>query len=320
MRHAINLEPDTDVLDGRQLPKLIELWLDDCRSRLPAYTVDGYADKIAYFVVWWADVKAWKNCELGQADIQQFAKWLATTTTARRQPLSVTTQQDVLRRLRQCLRWAYATDRLPVDLAKWVPRLAPKTKRRRVLTVEELEKLLAAGKQAADPLRDTCALAVLIQTGIRRAELRSIQVATIRLMADQSGSLRVVGKRTKANPTGERTVAVDAKAGKSLAAYLDVHGWKDGPLLRNAAGDPVSLKTIERIVDRAADRAGLRQAIQGCHDLRRAFITHWRRSNRGAGYDHLLRMQVGHASDAISDIYDLADEQDLMDVIRGPLR
>ena len=320
MRHRINLDPDSDTLDASSLDKLVRLWLDDCRVRLPAYTVDGYADKVAYFLDWWAGVAEWKRHELAPADLQQFGRWLAATTTSRHQPLSLNTRRDVLRRLKQCLRWAFHNRHyLPIDVSAWVPKLAPGKRQRRVATIEELRRLLEAADLAADPLRDRAALALLIQTGMRRAELRSVQVESVVMAADWSGTLRVVGKRTAANQTGERIVAFDALAGGHLAPYLDAHEWPDGPLLRNQFGQPVALKTIERIVKQAAMRAGLSETIQGCHDLRRAFVTHFRRKYRGAGYDHLLRLQVGHASDAVSNIYDLADERDLAEVMRGPL-
>lgn len=319
-KHRINLEPDGDTLDAADLDKLIRHWLADCRARLPAYTVDGYEDKVAHFLAWWSGVADWKRHELGAADLQQFARWLATAPRAAGQPpLARNSQRDVLRRLRQCLRWSFQRRYLLIDVSAWVPVLAPGRRQRRAATVDELRRLLVAGGFALDPLRDQAALALLIQTGMRRAELGSIQVETITMAADWSGTLRVVGKRTVANPTGERVVAFDAFAGSRLAPYLDAHGWPDGPLLRNEAGHTVSLRTIDRIVERAAERAGLSDVIQGCHDLRRAFVTHFRRRNRGEDYDRILQMQVGHASPAVTAIYDLIDESDLVDVIRGPL-
>lgn len=319
MLHRINLQPDADTLDAADLANLIRLWLADCRARLPAATVDGYEDKTTYFLEWWRGVADWKRHQLSADDLQQFARWLGATQTRTRKPLAPNTRRDVLRRLRQCLRWAFLRRYTPIDVSAWVPT-APATRRQqRVATVDELRRLLAAADHAADPLRDRAALALLIQTGMRRAELASVQVESIVMAADWSGTLRVVGKRTRANATGERIVAFDVLAGAHLAPYLDAHGWADGPLLRGAAGGPVALKTVENIVKKAARRAGLEDVVVGCHDLRRAFITHFRRKYRGAGYDHLLRLQVGHASDAVSDIYDLADESDLVEVIRGPL-
>ena len=59
-KHRINLEPDGDVLDAADLAKLIHHWLADCRLRLPAYTVDGYEDKVRWFLEWWAGVAEWE--------------------------------------------------------------------------------------------------------------------------------------------------------------------------------------------------------------------------------------------------------------------
>lgn len=319
-KHSITLDPESDTLDAGHLQQMLRLWLADCRIRLPAYTVAGYESKLSYFCDWWIGVAEWKRHELSAANLQQFAKWLASTTTSQRKSLSRNTQRDVLRRLRQALHWSFAVRHyLPVDVAAWVPVLPPGKRTRRVATVDELRRLLAAADQAVEPLRDRMALALLIQTGMRRAELLSIQVETIQMAADWSGTVRVIGKRTSANPTGERIVAFDNLAGSHLAPFLDAHGWPDGSLLRNEAGKPVSLRTVDRIVERAAEHAGLADVVRGCHDLRRAFVTHFRRKYRGAGYDHVLQMQIGHSSAAMTDHYDLIDEIDLVEVIRGPL-
>lgn len=318
-KHSINLDGVQECLDAERLPQMIGMWLADCRARLPAYTVDGYEDKISYFLFWWSGVAQWKRHELSAADLHLFARWLSNTTTSQRQPLSRNSQRDVLRRLRQCLRWAFQRRFVAVDVSAWVPMAPPVLVQRRVATVEELRQLLAAGGQAADPLRDQAAIALLMQTGMRLGELCSIRVESIRLMADWSGTLRVTGKRTSANPTGERTVAFDRFAGSYLAPFLDARGGDAGPLLRNESGRALTPRTVQRILDRARQRAGLTDVSLSPHALRRAFITHFRRNNRGEELDNILRKQVGHASPAVTAIYDLIDESDLVDVIRGPL-
>lgn len=319
-KHAINLEPDSDTLDAANLERLIRLWLDDCRVRLPAYTVDGYAAKVAYFLEWWSGVAQWKRHELSAGDLQQFGRWLATTTTSRHKPLSLNTRRDALRRLKQCLRWSFHERRyLPIDVSAWLPKLAAGKRNSRVATVKELRTLLAAGGQAVDPLRDQAAIALLMQTGMRLGELCSVRVEAIEMFADWCGRLRVIGKRTAANPTGERVVAFDAFAGRYLVAYMDAHGWSAGPLLRNEFGKQLSPRTVQRILERAKQRGGLTDVSLSPHDLRRAFITHFRRNNRGDELDNILRAQVGHASPAITAVYDLIQESDLTDVIRGPL-
>lgn len=324
MIHPINLAPERDALDGRHISQLIRLWLDDCHTRLPAYTVDGYADKIGYFEHWWQDVAPWRNHELDEAALADFKRWLQeVATTAGGARLSYHTIDDALRRLRQCLKWAcdrgYTAQR---NFALWVPRPDGGPKKRRAAKLDALLALMTAAAESSHPVRDQALLALLIQTGIRRAECASIQLESISLQADRSGTLLVIGKRTKANPTGERQVAFDQVAGIYLAAYLDyrqVPPSATGPLFVGRGAGGLTPQGVAKVVTRLIRDAGLDGQLQGCHDLRRAWVTDWRRRYRGDGYDHLMRLQVGHASAMISDMYDLADTTDLQRVIRGPL-
>ena len=324
MIHPINLTPERDALDGRNISQLIRLWIDDCRSRLPAYTVDGYADKVGYFAQWWSHVGPWRNHELDEAALGDYKQWLQeSATTASGAKLSYHTIDDALRRLRQCLKWAcdrgYTAQR---NFALWVPRPDGGPKKRRAAKLDALLALMMAAGESSHPVRDQALLALLIQTGIRRAECASIQLESITLQADSSGTLLVVGKRTKANSTGERMVAFDKVAGIHLAAYLNfrqVPPSASGSLFVGHSGSGLTAQGVAKVVKRLIKAAGLEGQIQGCHDLRRAWVTDWRRRYRGDGYDHLMRLQVGHASAMISDMYDLADTSDLQRVIRGPL-
>lgn len=318
MQHSINLAPERDSLDGRHLANLIGLWIDSCRPRLDPCTTAGYQDKVRYFVTWWADVGPPHQYQIDEDLFSQFAKWLETTKTERGKSLSYNTRNDVLRRLRQCLKWARDrgyTDRR--DFSTWVPHADGAAPLRAAVPLDALRRLMTAAGQSPAAVRDTALVALLIQTGIRRAESASIQIETITMAADLSGSLRVIGKRTKRNKTGERVVAFDGVCGRYLDAYLNDRTV--GPLFLAADGAALTAQGVAKVVKRMIRAAGLQDIVQGCHDLRRAFVTDWRKHHRGASYDHLLRMQVGHASDAVSDLYDLADMDDLQLAIRGPL-
>jgi site-specific recombinase XerD len=313
MLYPINLQPERDTLDARYISQLIAMWLAHCRLSCDPYTVDGYEQKILHFTEWWDGVAAWRSHELDEDALADFGRWLAD------QSLSYNSRNDVLRRLRQCLKWAWRKGYAQRDFSVWVPRAEGAAPLRVVAPRDALTRLLTAASQTNAPLRDTAILALFIQTGIRRAECASILIETITMAADSSGTLHVIGKRTKRRPNGERIVAFDVVAGRYLAAWLDATDRTSGPLFVTSAGVGLSAQGIAKVVKRVILAAGLEKTIQGCHDLRRAFVTDWRRRNRGAGYDHLLRMQVGHASDAISDLYDLADLDDLQMAIRGPL-
>jgi site-specific recombinase XerD len=321
--HTINLTPERDALDGRLIAELIRLWLADCRCRLPAYTVDGYADKVQFFEQWWREVGPWRNHELDESTFNDFKRWLqGAAVSAAGGRLSYHTCNDVLRRLRQCLRWASNNDHTARDFSKWVPKPDGGPRKRRAAKLDALIDLLSAAAQSTQPVRDQALLALLIQTGIRRAECSSIQLESISMAADCSGRLVVTGKRTAHNPTGERQVAFDQVAGAYLATYLDSRELTPaacGPLFVSGSGAGLTPQGVAKVVTRLIRKAGLADQIQGCHDLRRAWVTDWRRRYRGDGYDHLMRLQVGHASAMISDMYDLADTDDLQRVMRGPL-
>jgi site-specific recombinase XerD len=320
VKHTINLDPDSDVLDGRQLPALINRWLEFSRTKHPKLTVDGYEFKINYFREWWAEVGPWRNWELSEDILIQFAAWLDTTTTNQKKPLSYNTKKDILRRLRQCLRWAYRRGFTNGrDFSAWVPQPEGGPPLRVAAIQDDLQLLLDAAGRGPFPERDQAILALFIQTGIRRSECASILIENIRMEEDLSGAMLVTGKRTKARPTGERMVAFDSLAGRFVAVHLRNCGGTSGRLFCGVDGEPLSPQGIYKSVKRAISAAGLSDKIIGPHDLRRAFITDWRRRNRGAGYDHLLRMQVGHVKDAVTDLYDLSDMEDLSKVMSGPL-
>ncbi len=321
MLHSINLAPEKDALDGRNLEKLIRLWLADCRTRLPSLTVDGYEFKIDYFSTWWHDVGPWCNWELSKSTLRDFVDWLDQVDSTRHKKLSYNSKKDICRRLRQCLHWAADEFTAGRDFSRWVPNPSHTTdvKRRVAAQSDDLQALVDAAGGSPFPERDQAILALFIQTGIRRSECASVRVENIQRRPDLSGTVLVVGKRTAARPTGERIVAFDALAGAFLAAHLRTFTATSGPAFCSVDGVGLSPAGIFKVVKRAILAAGLEDRIAGPHDLRRAFITDWRRRNRGAGYDHLLRMQVGHTKDAISDIYDLAGLDDLEGVISGPL-
>jgi integrase len=323
MIHPINLAPERDALDGRQLEQLVRLWLQHCRARLPSLTVDGYEFKINYFVSWWRDVGRWSNWELSEQTMLDFVAWLDRTQTTKHKSLSYNSKKDILRRLRQCLHWACTKGHTGgIDFSLWVPQPNPTAggiRPRVAAQSDDLQLLLDAAHESPFPERDQAILAMFIQTGIRRGECASITVQNIDQKPDLSGTVLVVGKRTKARPTGERIVAFDALCGAFLAAHLRPLGTTSGPAFCGVDRAGLTPQGIYKVVKRAIVAAGLEKTIVGPHDLRRAFITDWRRRNRGAGFDHLLRLQVGHTKDSISDIYDLAGIEDLSGVISGPL-
>lgn len=321
MKHTINLQPDADILDGRNLLRLLDLWLESCRARLPEDTVQGYAYKLDYFRQWWTDVGPWRNWELTEDALLSFEQWLASTSSDHGKPLAYHTRKDVLRRLRSVLRWAQSrgyTDRR--DFTAWVPQPSGSAPLRTACTLDDLRRLMDSAGASPTPLRDKAVVALFIGTGIRLAECAALAVTDITLDADSSGSAVIRhAKRVKGRQVQGRIIAIDAWTGRHLLAYLDSLPTRQKHLWSAYEQRPASEKTIYRIVKRAILRAGLADKLQGPHDLRRNFATWYSRTHPGEAEAHVLSKQLGHAQYSMTARYSLLDASDLRRHITSPL-
>lgn len=319
--NAINLTPVAPSLEAKELDALIQLWLDDCATRLPAHTVEGYAVKIAYFRRWWAAVGPGQNWVIyPQSDFRKFIDSLeATGRKLDENPLAYNTRKDIARRLQQMFRWAMKRFYLTNDWSVEIPNPIGSAPLRKLPPIEALRKLMEAAK-GFSMLRDRAILAILIGTGVRRAEAASVNVEDVQLDADLSGVIRVRAKRVKGREIHERLVAFDKYAGRHIAIWLDVLGTTSGPLFPSQRHDQNRLtgEGIYKIVKGLIAQAGLDGQIQGPHDLRRAFATYWAKNRRGEGHGHLLSKQLGHASYRMTAHYTIPDVEDIREVMVSP--
>jgi site-specific recombinase XerD len=322
VKHTINLEPAQEILDGRQLNKLIHLWLEKqrLRSDVSSHTVGCYANKVAYFVEWWEHVGPWCGWELTKDRLGQFGDWLLTVMSQYGTSLEYNTRKDILKRLRQCFRWAKRKDYLSCDITSWVPDAVGEAPLRERATLDELAALMAAAATSQCAVRDQALIAIYIGTGVRRTEAVGIDVADIRMNADLSGTAKVRrAKRVKGRQVRGRIVAFDRWTGHYLAALLDTYSDPSGPLFRSRLGQRLGDASAYQAVKRAISRAGLANRIEGPHDLRRNFATWFSKTHRGELHGRLLSRQLGHSGFAMTDHYILHDADDLVEVIRSPL-
>lgn len=311
---TINLAPAEPVLQANQLDDLIQLWLEDCALRLPPYTVAGYQHKIAHFRTWWADYGPPHNWQLRQRDLIRFTRELEKNSG-----LAYNTRKDVHRRLRQMFKWAYRqgyTDGR--DYGLWVPPAEGSAPLRVAAALASLKALMRAASKTANPARDRALLAVLIGTGIRRAECATLCVQDVVLDADGSGTAKVWAKKVRGRDVHARPVAFDRYTGRYVLDWLHVYDCQFGPLFPSAKGGPLSAVGIYKIVKAVIAKAGLEHEIQGPHDLRRAFTTYFARKRKGEAYDHLLSKQLGHASYRMTAQYSLPDIEDIREAITSP--
>jgi integrase len=322
VKHTINLEPAAEVLDGRQLNDLIHLWLEKLRLRpdVTAHTVTGYSNRIDYFVEWWDSVGPWCGWELTRDRLGQFGDWLLTVHSQYRKPLEYNSRKDILRRLKQCFKWAFENDYLSRDVTPWVPVAVGSAPLRERATLDELAALMVAAGRSGCPVRDQALVAIYVGTGLRKMEAAGLDVSDVRMDADLSGTAVVrQAKRVRGRQVQARVVAFDRWTGSYLAALMDTYPEQSGPLFRVVGGGRLSAMAAYRAVKKAIDRAGLADKIEGPHDLRRNFATWFSKTHRGELYGRLLSKQLGHSGFVMTDHYIMHDADDLTEVIKSPL-
>ncbi|MBQ8944444.1 MAG: tyrosine recombinase XerC [Clostridia bacterium] len=174
---------------------------------------------------------------------------------------------------------------------------APKIKKSlpKYLTLEQSLDLLNS-VEGKNKERDYCILTFFLNCGLRLAELVSINLSDF----SDEGTLRVVGKGNK-----ERTIYINDACAKALNSYLRVRPV-DGVIDKKALflsnqKKRISPKTVQHMVNKYLDKAGLGNMGFSVHKLRHTAAT--------LMYQHgnvdvlLLKEILGHENLATTEIY-----------------
>lgn len=179
-----------------------------------------------------------------------------------------------------------------------------------VLYPEEMDALLnsARGETISD-LRDRAVLEVLFSTGMRVAELCSLDRDDIR---EDNNELAVRGKGNKV-----RVVFLSLTAQEAIQAYIKIRGDIDPALFvqhsANASGASdlrITPRSIQRLIKKYAVLAGLTKTVTP-HTLRHSFATDL--LSNGADVRQVQQL-LGHASITTTQVYTHLTDIHLKDV------
>ncbi|MDG2488944.1 MAG: tyrosine recombinase XerC [Roseibacillus sp.] len=168
-----------------------------------------------------------------------------------------------------------------------------------VMTLRQIEQLLALPakiprEKQAPPwlaLRDTAILELFYSTGLRLAELVSLEVRDLESLSD---TLRVVGKGSK-----ERIVPIGSHAMKAIEAYRQGAKVIDGPLFVSKLRKRLSTRSINSLLKKYLSHSDIPFNITP-HKLRHSFATHL----LDAGADlRSVQALLGHSSLSTTQIY-----------------
>lgn len=316
----INLTKHVVEIDATALIPLIDLFLVDSTIKRTPLTLHNQRYQLSLFRRWWEQAGPACAYVITKDKLAEFTQWLEVQPNRQATALSLSTINRVIKTARQVLTWAFDNEYITTAIAPWIPastRLAAPTQPKELPIGAELSALFRAAEDSGNPARNKAILAVLIGTGIRRAECSNLNIENVRFdEGKRSGNLFIArGKGHKAH-----TVLFDEYTGKYLIAHITTSGKRPGPLFRGIRHNRLGPKAVYDVVRKLAAAAGLEAKIQGPHDLRRLFATHWTRQHRGEGFVQPLSLQLGHVDPKMTLHYSRQNLEDVGKIFTSPMK
>lgn len=224
---------------------------------------------------------------------------------------SAATIRRRLSSIRGLHRWAVGAGASPVDPTREVARPRQTRKLPGVLTIPEVERLLASAEgDTPRDLRDRALLEFGYATGLRASETIGVNLADLEV---DPGMLRVRGKGDV-----ERWVPVGGVAREAVERWME----RGRPHLRKEPSEPALFLNLRgrrlsrtgywTIIKRHARSAGIQKGVSP-HSLRHSFATHLL---EGGADLRVVQELLGHADLATTQIYTRVDTAYLSEVHR----
>ena len=205
------------------------------------------------------------------AEREHLIDWLAAFSNSE-PPAAPATVRRKASCLKSFYRWLVVEGRIGEDPSDELPKVLQRRPLPRVLSHEQVARLLAElGSASPLALRDRAILEVMYGCGLRASETTGLHVESVDTHA---GTLRAFGKGSK-----ERIVPVGLRALDAIEAYLCdsrpklVKHRLEPCLFVNSRGRYLSRQGLYKIVQGCAARAGL-AGDMSLHTLRHTFATH----------------------------------------------
>ena len=273
--------------------------------RVSAHTVAAYLADIAQLALF---CDARKIAAFSGIDALQVRTFAATTHARGLSARSIQRRLSALRTFFEFLMREGASTRNPaVDVR------APKQKKRlpTTLDADQMGRLLAFRSDDTLSARDKALMELFYSSGLRLAELVSLDVSALDL---KDRTVRVLGKGAKSRvlPIGRHAIAALERWLKERAVLLaqTPAGAHPGAVFVGRAGRRLSARAVQLRVDLWARRQGLGVHVHP-HMFRHSFATHLLESSGNLrGVQELL----GHADIATTQVYTHLDFQHLAKV------
>lgn len=269
--------------------------------RLSPHTLSAYRRDLRQFLTFCKSSALTAPEQVDVAAVRQFVGQRRTRGNSGR---SIQRQLSALRSFFRHLNREGVCDNNPAQGVQ-----APKSPKRlpKVLSVEDMQQLLAGGDDSWLGLRDLAIAELFYSSGLRLAELVALDIDAIQF---GSALVTVTGKGSKS-----RTLPVGRLAIKALRAWLQVRALRcpdsnEQALFISQRGHRLSDGSVQQRLRLLAQRAGLSQRVHP-HRLRHSFASHLLESSSDL---RAVQELLGHADLSTTQVYTHLDFQHLAKV------
>jgi integrase/recombinase XerC len=266
--------------------ELVNFFLDhlSIERRLSSHTITSYSTDLEQFT-------AFVNpTELQQVQAMDVRKWLISLSDDSIQNRSINRK---LATLRTFYKYLLRTGKITENPMTSIRMVKTTKKIPHFVRESEMENLVENRIIATNfsEARDELILFLLYGTGIRLAELISLQNSQVNLAAK---TIRVIGKRNK-----ERMIPIPAFLVELIETYRQFCPFENAHLLLTDKGEPLYPMFVQRLVKKNLGEFSQLEKLSP-HVLRHTYATHL--LNRGADLNAIKEL-LGHANLAATQVY-----------------
>jgi site-specific recombinase XerD len=285
------------------------------RDLAPA-TVTAYLDDLKRFWTWLCRIHDRHPPPLNQVRIVDLAAFRAHLIHDQAQTPATVNRR--LQGLRLFFRWMYDHDSMadnPATHLRFMRR--PSAQQPPALIRREVLAFVHAAAHSPHKLapRNVAIVQLMLQAGLRVGETTALTHGDLQLKS-RSGSVHVRdGKGLKA-----RDVPLNRTARQALQAYLaTLSSWTAQTVVfRSKRGTPLAVRSVQAVITRLADQAGIDRIPVSAHTLRHTFAAFYLQQHPGKLRQ--LAYLLGHESLDTTAIYTRPSPDDVADDLeRSPL-
>jgi integrase/recombinase XerC len=294
------------------MEKLIEQFLEHLRyeRNVSAHTLRNYESDLEQFTHFLAPDRKTKLPDVSEIDHLTIREWMASLHADQKKKSSIARKLAALRTFFQFLVREGVLELNPAKLVS-TPKLEKKLPNH--LSIEEAIRFIESPDLDTDlGKRDRAMLELMYATGVRVAELTTLNVADVDF---QNQLIRVTGKRRK-----QRIVPFGDPAGEAIRNYLGVREKflfnapvskrDEDALFLNYQGTRITTRSVGRMVEKYIRICAGMHNISP-HALRHSFATHLLDS--GADLRDIQEL-LGHARLSTTQIYTHVSMEKLIEV------